>query len=348
MLLHIPTDTLQIVASFLTNKDIANISLIDKYLYCISKHLFIFNPKSFLIACRCGYVAIVDEFLNRPAFGSGVVPIRVEVDDLVNNYLEVSLVEACTSNNTQVACLIIAKTNASLSFLYNRPLTISLKTGNMLIANALLYSGRIDLISPHNNDGPMGIALHNKDEVLIHRLLDLGVDPSEANDYILKHSIRLGLLSVVERLLKDSRVKPNITCRSMIERALESGHRDVACLVLLDGRTPIERGCGSAIYLACTEGYTDVVRLLVNYSGVNVGDYDNICIVEAARKGYYDIVKILLGSSNADPTARGNMALKVAIDNSNEDIVRLLLNDVRVGNSYNIRRASIVLSYKHL
>lgn len=103
------------------------------------------------------------------------------------------------------------------------------------------------------------------------------IDPSSNNSFALRYSCERGYLSVVKKLLKDSRVNPNRIGR------LES---------------PLD--------IACRCGFLDIVKVLIADGRVNPSEKDNYNLAVAKFMGHFDIENFLLQDSRVQESLLKN------------------------------------------
>lgn len=117
------------------------------------------------------------------------------------------------------------------------------------------------------------------------------VDPSARNDAILQEASILGDLELVESLLKDPRVNPNM---GLVE--------------------------------ASKNGHIEIVKLLLNHPKINPNIKNNTAVTEALTNGRVDIAKLILSHKNNNLTKSQKSHIAQLIDGMKEkkDILKLL------------------------
>ena len=170
-----------------------------------------------------------------------------------------------------------------------------------------------------------------KDEV--KRLMDKGVDPSDANNGAIRLASENGYIEIVKLLLEDKRVDPSDDDNYAIRRASDNGHLEVVELLLQDKRVDPSDWDSLAIKLASMDGHLEVVKLLLQDSRVDPSDRNNYAIGIASNNGHSEVVELLLQDKRVDPSDRNNAAIRHASIGGHSEVVKLLLQDNRVKNS---------------
>ena len=148
-----------------------------------------------------------------------------------------------------------------------------------------------------------------------------------------------GHVALVELLLADSKVDPNIKDKSNstpLHMAAMCGYIDVVKLLLADHRVDLNaRGCwgGSPLSLAVRGSKFDVVKLLLANPKVDPNSRDHsendaTPLLLAAEFGEVAIVELLLANPNVDPNLkdkRGSTPLYAAAARGELEVVKLLL-----------------------
>jgi len=178
-------------------------------------------------------------------------------------------------------------------------------------------------------------------------LPNLGIGPEYAHGSALTLAAENGHANIVEILLKDGRIDPNVRINFSLSKAAAEGHADVVKLLLKDSR--VDPGLNNEVLENTIKGgHTEVVKLLLEDKrsdpNVELLGHKGGPLRYAAEHGYTEIVRLLLADGRADPSARGSDALNLAAEHGHTEIVRLLLEDGRSNpsdvKSESLRRAS--------
>eukprot|EP01118_Nematostelium_gracile_P006599 TRINITY_DN2121_c0_g5_i1.p1 TRINITY_DN2121_c0_g5~~TRINITY_DN2121_c0_g5_i1.p1 ORF type:complete len:393 (-),score=78.12 TRINITY_DN2121_c0_g5_i1:34-1167(-) len=167
----------------------------------------------------------------------------------------------------------------------------------------------------------------------------------------------LGILSVVNTLLKDPRLDPSWNQNKALEIANSNGQCDIVKRLLQDKRVDPSFDDNKLFINACKRDYLDIVNLLLEDNRVDPTAQKDLPLQSAACGGHIEIVKRLLQHPKVNPNEGchtfGNrdfdekdigVPLTLAIQNKDLDLVNLLLEnekvDPTVHNNEAIRMAS--------
>lgn len=100
-------------------------------------------------------------------------------------------------------------------------------------------------------------------EELYKCLLKSKIDPSDDNNYIIRHASAGGYPEIVRLLLKDERVDPTIYDNAPFRCAATNGHYEVVKILLKDDRVDPTACNNYALRYAYKNGYDDIVKILL-------------------------------------------------------------------------------------
>jgi ankyrin repeat protein len=143
-----------------------------------------------------------------------------------------------------------------------------------------------------------------------------------------------GNLQILERLLKDPRVIPNMDHNLAIRSAAKNGHLNVVEILLKYDRIDPSDDNNYAIIEASKNGYERIVEKLLDDTRVDPSAKSNEAIRSASLDGHTKIVKRLLQEPRVNPSDNENASLRNAVYNGYPEIVKLLLEDRRVDPSF--------------
>ena len=164
----------------------------------------------------------------------------------------------------------------------------------------------------------------------VKRLIQQGVDPSDAENQAIRLSSMYGHLDVVKLLLKDPRVDPSDDSNEAIRLASENGHTDVVKELLKDPRVDPSDKNNFAIRSVSFNGYVEVVKELLKDPRVDPSDLGNGSIRWSSENGHIDVVRELLKDPRVSPSDMNNYAIRLSSEEGHIEVVRELLKDPRV------------------
>lgn len=145
---------------------------------------------------------------------------------------------------------------------------------------------------------------------------------------IFEFAVVMNDLDLVERL-QDS-VEPDFDCNLAVRLAAREGNLSILNLLLKDSRVDPSAINNYAIQHASMNGHLSIVESLLQDSRVDPGDDNNLALNIASQKGHEEIVELLLKSSKVNPMDLNNAALSYALKNNHISVAKMLLKDHRV------------------
>jgi surface antigen len=161
----------------------------------------------------------------------------------------------------------------------------------------------------YNNDEFKNAVLNGNLEEIV-RLLGIGVDPSDQNNFAVRRAAENGHVAVVDQLLRDPRV--------------DSSFYD-----------------NEAVLYAARNGHLAIVEQLLQDKRVDPSARNNLAVRLAAKNGHLAVVERLLQDARVDPTADDNCAVRWAAENDRLAVVNQLFQDPRVYSTINLEADQI-------
>eukprot|EP01117_Protostelium_nocturnum_P015740 TRINITY_DN6124_c0_g1_i1.p1 TRINITY_DN6124_c0_g1~~TRINITY_DN6124_c0_g1_i1.p1 ORF type:complete len:232 (+),score=52.17 TRINITY_DN6124_c0_g1_i1:438-1133(+) len=199
-----------------------------------------------------------------------------------------TLLAACRWGNVEVVRVLLERIDPSEQ--ESDALRCSTLNNKVPLVQLLIDDGRVDPLL--NRCEVFTIALYNENEEMIRCFLDSKYQfESKFLNRCLGDAAAVGSVSIVQLLLKDSRVDP---------KAFNN----------------------SAIMRAASNGAAQVMRILAPLSPVDWSMDDNIMLRMAAQEGKTEVVRLLLEDDRVDPTSHNCYALEYA---ANSKVKQLIL-----------------------
>lgn len=216
------------------------------------------------------------------------------------------------------------------------PLHLAVLGSQLYVINLLIDLGADLHSKDHGVFPPLALACELAHQSIVDLLISKGANVNEHASFGLRtplHSaVRANSLSIVKSLIDhgaDINACDSEGCTALI-RAIERGHKDIACHLIVSGAEVNSKGAGdaTALTIAALEGDTDTVSLLLQYDCfVDHCDLDNHTALYYALQNRVGTAQVLLdagarvgikGDQDFDP-------LEVACRKGNTDLMTLLL-----------------------
>lgn len=176
---------------------------------------------------------------------------------------------------------------------------------------------RILLTNPHTNISPNHLIFKALKFGLENEVLDLiknnKLDPGQKGSILLVWALGYGKDKILDVLMKDDRVKPEMIKETVAEAlsvAIARGNNESVKKLLKDKRVDPSADFNRPIKTAAKFGNIKILKLLLKdkrvdpSSPIEKDKKDNYSIEAAAENGYHDIVKLLI----QHPKVRGKMS----------------------------------------
>ena len=247
----------------------------------------------------------------------------------VAHLLSALLIEAVDKNYVYVTNTLVQNPlilDATLLFTF----ISACNTGNLVLVNLILQTGRVDATQQDNFAFTCAIRSGNID--LVRRLLEIpGVDPSTHAQDPIRIAAYRGFTAIVELLLTYPGVDVNASFGTPLHNAARQGHVDTVALLMKNNNIQpglIHNNYRSAIACAAFSGNIRIVDMLLRHPDVDPSVTNNLAIQHASAKGHTGVVSMLLKDDRVDPLSKGCIVL--AAENGHAGVVSLLLRDPRI------------------
>ncbi|KAJ3309466.1 hypothetical protein HDV04_006004 [Boothiomyces sp. JEL0838] len=178
---------------------------------------------------------------------------------------------------------------------------------------------------------------------IVEYLLQLGIDPSQDNNYCISIASTNGFSNVVELLLKCKKVNPAVDKSFPFRMAATNGHLKVLEILSKTNADPTAMN-NAAIRMASSNGHYHVVKYLLKIPKINPAAVHNYALRKACLNGHKNIVQLLLTDERVQPSSHRYQAIKNCFENRHDQIVKILLTDYRVDlhfeNNYALYKAT--------
>lgn len=307
--------------------------------------------ESFRIACRRGFLQIVERFLMEQKLISGVI----------ND----AFIEVCEIGIFEIVQVLLKDTRCDPRIREYKGIHVAVEKGHLPIVKLLMLDGRVDATFKQNV--LIGSACQmDKVDVLRFLLSFSHLNPNDGDDVALYTCIQYDHPKCLKVMLQDKRVKArveeneklvdelfDISCRDgkpgalkeLLEvkafkpkiNSLQLGivYDKLDCVKLLledaSGRIDPGHNRNSCLKLVCGDSENfQMLELFLNHPRVNPADRHNAAIKGAAEIGNKQFVKRLLRDPRVDPADKDCRAIRRANEKGKFGIVKLLLKDKRV------------------
>lgn len=162
---------------------------------------------------------------------------------------------------------------------------------------------------------------------LIKNFDEMCISEQKKNEAII-YASKFNRLKILELLLKDQSVDPNVYDSEAIRWASSMGHLEIVERLLKDPRIDPSLKDNDAIRTAANSGHLEIVKRLLKDSRVDPSALDSQALRSAATKNYILIVKLLLEDSRSDPCAKQYQAYWYSKGNGHNEISDLLIDTI--------------------
>ncbi|KNC75331.1 hypothetical protein SARC_12146 [Sphaeroforma arctica JP610] len=228
-----------------------------------------------------------------------------------------ALVQAAIHGHTAVVHTMCADHRIDPTAFRCLPLIMACRHGNMSVVRILMtHSGvraRLAESDSYVTRALCEAARTGQLPVVRMLLVDPLVNPAACDNAALQNAICGNSVTVVRKLLTDTRVDPSIP----VNGAYLGGHT----------RT---RDMTTVLVQACSAGNPNTVRLLLSDPRIDPTVFENRALVVAVMNDNVCIVRMLLGVPEIDPFAHESKVLVAAIAKRSSDVVEILVTDLRI------------------
>lgn len=236
--------------------------------------------------------------------------------------------------------LSVVKQMFELGWKYDQPaIEIAYERGHLEIVDFMLMDPQIHpiaVIPAENysirNKTHLELAFQYNRPGVVEQMLDLEtMDPSWNNAYALRAAAQKGYISIVERLLSDSRLElTTYGSGPALDMAIRYGHLAIVKRFLEDDIFRITQSKSMMLCQAVEYRHLDLVEFFLKDPDTNPATNMNYPVRKAAENGDLAILDCLLANPRVDPSDYDNSTIELAAENNHRSIVIRLLADSRV------------------
>ena len=247
---------------------------------------------------------------------------------LKNKVIDITIIDILIKNNkvNSIKKYIITKNCILTNEHKIRLLKWSLRNNYMDLFYKIIKIYNIDL----NKCDYLFIIAIRINNLKIMKILynNIKIDKNILNDSF-KLACIYGYSKIVEILLKNKDINPDIEDNKMLQLASKNGDLQIVKLLLNDKQIDPNTNDNYPLMIASEKGYLEIVKILIKDSRINIDYNNNYAIEQAALNGHFKIVELLLKESKSDIININYYTFKPIYDKY-KNILKLLINNCKI------------------